>query len=80
MSDAALERHGSCTLDQDGCVTCGDVAVPTRVLAVAGGAAEVEDRVGNRAAVAIDFVPETRPGDLLLVHAGVAIARIEEQP
>jgi hydrogenase expression/formation protein HypC len=80
MSDPALERYGSCTLDQDGCVTCGDVAVPARVLAVDAAGARVEDRVGNRALVAIDFVPETRPGDLLLIHSGVAIARIEEQP
>ena len=74
MSDPELERYGSCTLDQDGCVTCGDVAVPARVLAVDGAAAQVEDRVGNRASVAIDFVPQARPGDVLLVHAGVAIA------
>jgi hydrogenase expression/formation protein HypC len=80
MSDPALERYGGCTLDQDGCVTCGDVAVPARVLAVDGAAAEVEDRVGNRASVAIDFVPEARPGDLLLVHGGVAIATLTSQP
>ena len=80
MSDAALERFGSCTLDQAGCVTCGDGAVPARVLAVDGTAARVEDRLGNRAEVALDFVPDTRPGDLLLVHSGVAIARIEGQP
>jgi hydrogenase expression/formation protein HypC len=78
MSDPALERYGSCTLDQDGCITCGDVAVPARVLAVDAAGAQVEDRLGNRAVVAIDFAPDARPGDLLLIHSGVAIARVEE--
>lgn len=76
-STTDLERYGSCTLDQDGCVTCGDLAVPVRVLEVRGGMALCEDRVGNRAEVAVEFVPGAAPGDVLLVHSGVAIARVE---
>jgi hydrogenase maturation factor len=54
------------------------VAVPVRVVAVSGSAALVEDRLGARADVAIDFVvPAPHPGDVLLVHTGVAIARVE---
>jgi hydrogenase expression/formation protein HypC len=75
--DDALGRYGGCTLDRDGCATCGDVAVPVRVLATEEGAAVVADRLGNRATVATDFVPGARPGDVLLVHAGVAIGRAE---
>jgi len=75
--DAALERYGHCTLDQDGCVTCGDVAVPVRVLRAEGTTAEVMDRLGRRAEVATDFVPDAGRGDILLVHLGVAIGRVE---
>ena len=75
-----LARYGSCTLDQDGCTTCGDMAVPVRVLAIAGSTAKVEDRLGKRGEVATDFVPDARPGDILLVHMGVAIGRVEETP
>ncbi|AEG34712.1 hydrogenase maturation protein [Thermus scotoductus] len=73
-----LELYGSCTLDQDGCATCGDVAVPVRVLAVEEGIAFVEDRLGQQTHVAVDFVPDARPGEVILVHAGVAIGRAQE--
>jgi hydrogenase expression/formation protein HypC len=77
MTDGELERYGHCTLDQDGCVTCGDVAVPVRVLQAAGTTAVVVDRLGQHAEIATDFVPGTGPGDILLVHLGVAIGRVE---
>ncbi len=73
-----LERYGWCTLDQDGCVTCGDQAIPVRVLEVREGVAVCEDRVGNRAEIAIELIPDAGPGDVLLVHGGVAIARVQE--
>lgn len=72
-----LEDFGSCTLDQDGCATCGDLAVPVRVIALSGTDARVEDRLEQRAEVATDFVPELRVGDVILVHMGVAIAKVE---
>lgn len=75
MSD--LERYGSCTLDQDGCTTCGDLAIPVKVVEVRGDVALCEDRLGQRAEIALNFVPETSPGDVLLMHLGVAIARVE---
>ncbi len=71
-----LARYGLGTLDLDGCVTCGDIAVPVVVLEVAGSEALCEDRLGQRARVAVDFTPEAAPGDVLLVHLGVAIARV----
>ncbi len=78
MPKTDLSLYSSCTLDQDGCTTCGDVAVPVRVVELIGSDALVEDRVGQRATVAIDFFPEAKAGDALLVHMGVAISRLEE--
>ncbi len=79
MSKADLSLYGSCTLYQDGCTTCGDIAVPVRVIALSGSDALVEDRTGQQATVAADLFPELKPGDLLLVHMGVAIALLEEK-
>ena len=75
---ADLIAFGSCTLSDDGCTTCGDVAVPVRVVALrADGFAECEDRLGQRAEIATAFAPEAVPGDVLLVHMGVAIAHLQ---
>lgn len=78
MDTSSLARYGSCTLDQDGCATCGDVAVPARVLRLQGEVAHVVDRIGNVADVATDFVSGVRVDDILLVHLGVAIGRVDE--
>jgi hydrogenase maturation factor len=78
------ELPGSCTLADGACGTCTDAGVPVRVLLVQqerggdGVVARCEDRTGAQAEVAVDFIPGVRPGDVLLVHAGVAIARLEE--
>jgi hydrogenase expression/formation protein HypC len=59
------------------CVTCGDVAVRATVVEVDGPEAVV--RVGGRVErVGIDLVPDARPGDTLLCHAGIALERLEE--
>ena len=71
-----LEFYGSCTLDADGCTTCGDLAVPVRVVALEGSDALVEDRLGQQARVAVDFIPDLEVGDVLLVHMGVAITKL----
>lgn len=60
------------------CTTCGDVATAMRVLARAEGEAICEDPCGQRSNVALDFVPLAREGDVVLVHFGVALARIQE--
>lgn len=54
------------------CPTCADAAVTARVVALDGADAVVEVD-GARARVAIDLVPDARPGDLLLCHAGIAL-------
>lgn len=72
-----LRDYGTCTLDDDGCTTCGDVGIPVRVLRLLDDQrALCEDRTGERAKVAIDFTPEAQPGDVLMVHMGAAIARV----
>ena len=74
-----LERYGSGTLERDSCSTCGDTAVPVRVLDVEGTTALVEDRLQQQARAAIDLVSNVKPGDVLLVHAKVAIGRVEPE-
>lgn len=73
-----LTQYGSCTLDDDGCTTCGDQAIPVRVLERRDHTARCEDQAGQQADIATDFTPEAAPGDVLMVHMGTAIARISE--
>ncbi len=59
----------------DACITCGDVAVEARVVAVANRTAVIE-LDGAREEVAVDLVEGVAVGDTLLCHAGVALERI----
>lgn len=64
------------------CLTCGDRAEAVRVLELRHPNALVEADDGARFEVAADFMTPLNRGDTLLVHAGVAIARVlpPEQP
>lgn len=66
---------------EHGCITCGDEAVPLRVLKLddVRGLALCENDEGARETVEIALVPEVSLGDRLLVHAGTAIARLEDE-
>ncbi len=72
---------GACGVGEEGCITCGDVALPLRVqrvdtermLALCGNAA------GETETVEIALVGEVVAGDELLVHAGTAIAHLSER-
>jgi hydrogenase expression/formation protein HypC len=60
----------------DGALVCTG-----KVLAVEESANGRSGRVsvrGARVLVALDLVPEARTGDFVLVHAGVAIARVSD--
>ncbi len=59
----------------DACITCGDVAVEARVVAVANRTAVIE-LGGAREEVAVDLVEGVAVGDTLLCHAGVALERL----
>jgi hydrogenase assembly chaperone HypC/HupF len=62
-----------------GCITCGDQAVPMRVLQVvtARQLALCEDEGGRRESVEIALVEPVHHGDRLLVHAGTALQVLE---
>jgi hydrogenase assembly chaperone HypC/HupF len=64
---------------ETGCITCGDVAVPLRVVALDAGRALAlcSDGDGRRETVEIALVAPVAIGDELLVHAGTAITRLE---
>lgn len=61
---------------QDGCITCGDIAVPLTVVTVDASDARCIDGEGRSELVAIELVGDVRAGDRVLVHAGVAIERL----
>jgi len=70
----------SCTLDAEGhCITCSDEALQVRVLYVdeEKGLAQVtlDGRVEE---IDISLVESIAPGDIVLVHGGVAIERVDE--
>ena len=65
------------SLDPERCPTCSDEAVVARVRSVDGSEAVIA--MGDETErVAVDLVPDARPGDLLLCHAGLALERLEE--
>jgi hydrogenase maturation factor len=63
------------------CITCGDVGDPSTVVAVDRDRqlALCAGADGERSTVEIALVAPVVPGDLLLVHAGTAIARLDGQ-
>ena len=64
------------------CITCGDDGVPMRVLAEdrVAALALCADEAGGRHTVQIDLVGDVSTGDAVLVHAGVALVRLDEAP
>ncbi len=70
----------SCALDAEGhCITCSDEALQVRVLYVDedNGLAQVT-LDGTVEEIDISLVESIAPGDILLVHGGVAIERVDE--
>ncbi len=53
------------------------LAVPMKVVALDGATAEVEDR-GVRRAVRVDLIEGVACGDYVIVHAGIAIERLDQ--
>ena len=68
----------SCQAGDDHCITCGDVAVPMRIVRVDGDLAVCAQDGRTTEAVAVDLVAPVSRGDRVLVHAGVAIGRVGE--
>ena len=53
------------------------LAVPLRLIEITGNDA-VGEAMGMRRKVRVDFIPEPKIGDYVMVHAGFAIERLEE--
>jgi hydrogenase maturation factor len=64
----------------DHCITCSDEGVPMRVERVdaAMGLATCVDEKGEQADVMTALVAGIEEGDMLLVHAGTALARLRQ--
>jgi hydrogenase assembly chaperone HypC/HupF len=70
---------GGSDCDDGHCVTCSDEGIPMRVVArQPDGVTLCADESGARASVMTDLVEPVEAGDLVLVHAGVALTRLEE--
>ena len=54
------------------------LGIPAKVVEVKDGVAIV-DMLGVRREVDITLVPEVRPGDVVVIHAGAAIAKLDEE-
>jgi hydrogenase assembly chaperone HypC/HupF len=72
----------SCVLDTEGhCITCSDEALPASVLRIEQETGVALVTIGiEQSEVDITLVEAVEPGDWLLVHGGVAIARLENPP
>jgi hydrogenase expression/formation protein HypC len=71
------------TCDHDShCITCGDEAVPLRVVKIDAERelALCENDEGERTTVEIALVQPVATGDVLLVHAGTALVHAAEAP
>jgi hydrogenase maturation factor len=68
-----------CSTDH-GCVTCADEGVEVLVVGMGeDGLADCIDPAGVRGVVDTALVGAVVPGDALLVHAGVALVRLERE-
>jgi hydrogenase maturation factor len=67
-------------VSEDVCITCGDVASRLRVVSLDGehGLARCADDAGSLETVEVSLIAPVAVGDDLLVHAGTAIAKLEE--
>jgi len=63
--------------DDTHCITCSDEAVPMRVVASDGTLAVCVSGDGSESDVMTDLVGPVARGEVLLVHAGAALARSE---
>ena len=64
------------------CITCGDDGDPMAVIAIdeVRGLALCEGEDGKRMSVETALVAAVSEGEILLVHAGTAIAKLEGAP
>ena len=58
------------------CITCGDQGIPMRVVALEGDGLARCRISDTDSTVDVQLVGDLAPGDLVLVHAGVALVRL----
>ena len=72
--------HVAPTCMDEHCITCGDQGLPLRIVALEGaGLARCRDEAAPSepdTTVDVQLVGEVAPGDLVLVHAGVALVHL----
>ncbi len=70
-------QAASCAPEEH-CITCGDVGIPMRIVSVdeAQGLARCADAEGATELIDPELVGDVAVGDAVLVHAGVALARL----
>ncbi len=73
----AVPGETPCAAPDAHCITCGDEAVAMEVVRENGSYAMCRDDESQLHEVAIDLVEPVGAGDGVLVHAGVAIRRLE---
>ena len=54
------------------------LAIPLKLIEINGNEA-VGEAMGMKRAIRVDFIPEPKLGDYVMVHAGFAIERLAEQ-
>ncbi len=54
------------------------LAIPLKIISVDGNTA-IGEAMGMQREMRVDFIPDPRPGDYVIVHAGFAIERLPEQ-
>ncbi len=56
------------------------LGIPARIVEVREDeGVAIVDVFGNKAEVDITLVPDAKPGDYVMVHAGAAIAKVDEE-
>jgi len=73
--DSVSSQRAFCSDDSHTCICCSDQAEPARVLALLPGGMASVDLNGVIEEVSVELT-ESAPGDTVLVHAKVAIARL----
>jgi hydrogenase maturation factor len=82
MSDLNVTELAPSCDHTEGCITCGDEGVPLRVERVDAdrGLALCAAEEGAEETVEVALVGAVAPGDMLLVHAGTALVKLESNP
>ena len=55
------------------------LAVPAQILEVKDNQMGVVDHAGNRREISLLLLEDARPGDYVIIHAGFAIHKIDEE-